>query len=471
MRERTTWSLEAIAARTAAEQERTADDPRAMNQDHHSQQPSADQYEIGGPSDFAEDVTPPNWKDEQAAGETKRDEIGLPQFDSDTFKQGALDEEHLLKKSEVCSKVASLILGEATEAAVEDQAVELMDLSDATLLSMYARVLEAKGQVPPQFLKNKGDDKGDDKGQEQDKEAAQQKQQQDQAEDQEGQEGKEAAQQKQQQDQAEDQEGQEGKEAAQQKQQQDQAEDQEGQEGKEAAQQKQQQQQQGEGQEGDQEQGKEAEALKQASEALTLLAQQQPFQAQAQQLLSLVQQQLAQQQQQACSTPMSQQQQQAQQQMQQAQQMMEQAQQMMQQAQQPQPQQSMEDELLQQLQQEPGQDDLMEETIEMESPSMDVGEIALDQQDAETLGQLFASNPEVQQARQAQALETGVPQAPSAPMTRTASVNPSLRTVGTQPTGGVSQLGGAAAADSGSQDTDKLSALWNSAPDVKDVFR
>ena len=429
MRERTTWSLEAIAARTAAEQERTADDPRAMNQDHHSQQPSADQYEIGGPSDFAEDVTPPNWKDEQAAGETKRDEIGLPQFDSDTFKQGALDEEHLLKKSEVCSKVASLILGEATEAAVEDQAVELMDLSDATLLSMYARVLEAKGQVPPQFLKNKGDDKGDDKGQEQDKEAAQQKQQQ------------------------------------------DQAEDQEGQEGKEAAQQKQQQQQQGEGQEGDQEQGKEAEALKQASEALTLLAQQQPFQAQAQQLLSLVQQQLAQQQQQACSTPMSQQQQQAQQQMQQAQQMMEQAQQMMQQAQQPQPQQSMEDELLQQLQQEPGQDDLMEETIEMESPSMDVGEIALDQQDAETLGQLFASNPEVQQARQAQALETGVPQAPSAPMTRTASVNPSLRTVGTQPTGGVSQLGGAAAADSGSQDTDKLSALWNSAPDVKDVFR
>jgi len=181
-----------------------------------------------------------------------------------------------------------------------------------------------------------------------------------------------------------------------------------------------------------------------------------PLQSGAKQLLTMVQEQLAQQQGQQPPPP----QQQAQQQ--------------------PPPQQAgcgdpmaqqqqvdVEQELLSQLDM-PVQDDiLVEDEIQMDSPSMDVGEIGLEPQDEEILGTLFASNPEVQQAKQAQALETGVPQTPAAPMTRTAST----RTVGTQPTGGVAALGAAPASAPASTETDKLSGLWNSAPDVSDAFR
>ncbi len=62
MRERTTWNRE--IARTASG--RTAEDPRAMNQDHLKQQPAPDDYVTGGPSEFAEDVHPSagTWKAE-----------------------------------------------------------------------------------------------------------------------------------------------------------------------------------------------------------------------------------------------------------------------------------------------------------------------------------------------------------------------------------------------------------------------
>jgi hypothetical protein len=104
-----------------------------------------------------------------------------------------------------------------------------------------------------------------------------------------------------------------------------------------------------------------------------------------------------------------------------------------------------------------------ETEIQLEGVPMDIGEMELGAGD-EVLSALFASNPEVQQAQAALAIQTGIPQQVQAGV-RTAST----RTVGTHPTGGVSQIGGVTAGG-GSSDVDKLSSLWRSAPDVKDVF-
>jgi hypothetical protein len=80
----------------------------------------------------------------------------------------------------------------------------------------------------------------------------------------------------------------------------------------------------------------------------------------------------------------------------------------------------------------------------------------------ETLMQLFA-NEETEQAQQAQEQQAQSQQKQAG--VRTAST----RTVGTRPTAGVARLGGAAGAAS-SNDTNRLSSLWATAPDVKDVF-
>jgi hypothetical protein len=104
--------------------------------------------------------------------------------------------------------------------------------------------------------------------------------------------------------------------------------------------------------------------------------------------------------------------------------------------------------------------------LQLEGASMDMTEVRLGSED-EALTALFASHDEVQQAAHAHSLQNGIPvQASAAPgMARTAST----RTVGTRPTGGVAQLGGASAPSSGSE-VDKLSGLWASAPDVKSLF-
>jgi len=82
MRERTTWNRDRIAS----DLHKVAEDPRAMNQDHLTQQPAADAYDIGGPSEFAEDIHPNNWKVERDSdGNTNRDAIGLPEFLPETF--------------------------------------------------------------------------------------------------------------------------------------------------------------------------------------------------------------------------------------------------------------------------------------------------------------------------------------------------------------------------------------------------
>jgi hypothetical protein len=151
MRERTTWNRSASRSKVA--------DPYLMNQDHVSLQPGPDDYVIGDPSDFAEDIHPSKdtWEAEYAGGQVKRNEIGMAEMRKDTFnhpEKTAADHGLLLKKADLCIKTASMMLGAAArEAAVEDQAVALMHMPDSDLIHTFNR-LAAEGK--------QGEDEGDD---------------------------------------------------------------------------------------------------------------------------------------------------------------------------------------------------------------------------------------------------------------------------------------------------------------------
>ena len=149
MRERTTWDRSVIAKFAAALKK--AEDPRAMNQDHLKQQPAADKYVIGDPSDFAEDVHPSTgtWKAEYKGDEVKRNEIGMPEMRGDTFnhcektasEEEEESEELLEKKAEVCIKVATRMLSRtASDQMIEDQALSLMHLPNTVLIDTYNRM-------------------------------------------------------------------------------------------------------------------------------------------------------------------------------------------------------------------------------------------------------------------------------------------------------------------------------------------
>ena len=151
MRVRTTWNREMIRQASA----RTAEDPRAMNQDHHSQQPKADAYMNGTPSSWAEDIRKPNsWDVEYSGGATKRDEIGMPDKRPETYNHpektaSNLDDETLMKKADLTIKYARLMLGSsATEDQVEEQAVALMHMPDNALIASYNTVLANQTQFP-----------------------------------------------------------------------------------------------------------------------------------------------------------------------------------------------------------------------------------------------------------------------------------------------------------------------------------
>jgi hypothetical protein len=428
MRERTTWNRDEIQ-KQASNMSKRAEDPTAMNQDHIQRQPSADKYLTGDPSTFAEDVHPSgkNWKAEYSDGQTSRNEIGLPEMRDDTFnhpetdpgsspargsggggdKQAALDEETLVKKADLCCKVARRMLGsKAVEAAIEDQALALMGLSDSDLISTVNRMAQDQDQqdqgeqkqakdLPPEFLENiqKKKDEAKDK-----KEAQDQGQEQEQEQKQAGQMPDFIKKKIEEKEEKED---------------------------------------------------KEASSRKQAT--LDQMAQQ--LQTLAQQIQQMQQGQQQEQQVQQAPAPQMQEQQALDAMLQE---------------------QSNDQMIDQMLQQGQGQSAQManEMDIQMDSPQMDIGEAQMGPED-DVLSTLFANNSEVQNAQQAYQLQHGTPapmQAQASSMIRTAAT----RTVGTRPTGGVTKLGGlgSPAPTSGSGgDVEKLSNLWNSAPDVSDVFR
>lgn len=480
MRERSTWNRNEIA-RTASHGKR-AEDPRAMNQDHLKQQPAADAYTTGGPSEFGEDVHPSagTWKAEYSGGEVSRNEIGMPEIRKDTFnhpeKTAAMDDEAILKKANLCTKIArGMLRKNASDTLVEEQALALMHMPDAALIETANR-LANQGQ----------DDQGqDDQGQNKQGASAIQGQDDDQGQDDQGQ-NKQAKDAKD----ADDQEGQgqqaQDKEAAKRA----------GQIPPQFKEQIEKKKEESKGKDKDDEgQGKNkqgsagamfiaalksgnGQGVEQALAAMMSQAFQQMGQGNQEQKEAIIglggqgqnQQQMAQgQNQQQMAQGQNQQQPMAQQTQQQP-------------MAQGQNQQTMSDDQLldQMLQDDLGQPQQMmggagtmmtaESEIQLEANTMDVGEVSLDSGDA-VLNSLFASNSEYQNAAEAHALQNGGQRPPvtaSAPMTRTAAT----RTVGTRPTAGVSQIGGGiAGGNSGGSDVDKLSGLWQSAPDVSNVFR
>lgn len=402
MRERTTWNREDVLKRTAAMGKKA--DPYTMNQDH--KQPSADDYVSGDSSSWAEDVAPSDWDKE-----TKRDEIGLPEKLDKTAATALL-----LKKADLCVKVAQMVLRNASDDAVEDQALAFMSLPDADLINTFNRLAQDE-QAPA----------------EQQAEESKQAEQQEQAP---------AAQEP-------------AAQAAQEQQ-------------MTAMQQAMQAMQQGD------EQGAKAaiqqmvtEAMQQAKAQQQAPAQQAPAQVQASKKKAQDEQQeqapAEEQKQAAPQAPVAGQDLQA---------MVQQAVQsalagmgLQQQAQQEQaPMQAQADEML--------LDDMLADPtapmgdmggdIELEPSPMDVGEMGLGPED-EALKMLFANDDEQEQA-QAQAPAQDQKQAS---VLRTAST----RTVGTKPTAGVSRVGGSVSqSKTASSDVDKLSNIWSSAPDVRDHF-
>ena len=394
MRERTTWNANKI--KQAAMQRQA--DPYTMNQEHP--QPKADAYVTGDPSSFAEDVSPNTWDVEYSNGQTKRDEIGMPEKRPETYthaeKTAGMDEATLLKKASLCTSVARMMLrgrkfasGDALEVAVEDQAVALMHMPNADLVATANRLADEQEEAP--------------QAQAPSQEASEQQMPEAQAPAQ---------------------------------------------------------------QSGMQQQGLEQQVAQLQQQVAQLLQQQGQGQVQAsrkrandQEQAPQAQQQQAQQQEQAPQAQQQQAQQQAPVQEPQVQQAQQQAP-----VQEPPMEQQADDMLLDEMLMGPDGGEMpvdldSEMGIEMETPSMDVGEVVLAHED-EVLRTLF-SNEETEQAEQAQG-QQGQKQAG---MARTAST----RTVGTRPSGGVAKVGGAPAGRTGA-DVDKLAALWPSAPDVRDAF-
>jgi len=170
MRERTTWKRDEVQKRVSS-LSKTAD-PYTMNQDH--KQPSHEKYLTGDPSTWAEDVHPSSgtWEAEYKGGEVKRNEIGMPEMRGDTFnhKEKTASQEVLLKKANLCVKVARMMLRNAEEAVVEDQALAFMHIPDSDLIATHDRLAAVKvaeeqeekeeaqdkqaGEMPPQFKEN-----------------------------------------------------------------------------------------------------------------------------------------------------------------------------------------------------------------------------------------------------------------------------------------------------------------------------
>jgi len=138
-----------------------------MNSDHT--QPSYDAYAKGDPDAWAESKHPSDlW-----LGEEPRDEIGMPQargdmgavpprprpefnrqddmgddMDPRASRRGSRKEKtNLRRKASRCIRIAKALLGAVSERIIEDQAVELMTLSDKGILSTLARIKKLKAEA------------------------------------------------------------------------------------------------------------------------------------------------------------------------------------------------------------------------------------------------------------------------------------------------------------------------------------
>jgi len=149
-RDRLSWDKE-----KAAELEKKAD-PYTMNQDHPN--PPASKYDIGGPSEFAEDPdmkTP--WKQEG------RDETGHP---APAARQAVKAARQLEDKALKCITIAQRMLPGATDTLIEDQATDLMYIPEGRILA----TLQRQASFAESLASDDNDE--DDKEEKEEKEAA-----------------------------------------------------------------------------------------------------------------------------------------------------------------------------------------------------------------------------------------------------------------------------------------------------------
>ena len=129
MRKRMTWNDE----RGVRQRRASSDLPHegAASPAHHPDK-GADGYDIGGPSEFGEDVHAGPYAD--TAHPATPDEGPA----SPAYKAAALE-----RKAAKCIRLATAMLGEgASVAAIEDQALALMDLPDRSIKASLSRIAE-----------------------------------------------------------------------------------------------------------------------------------------------------------------------------------------------------------------------------------------------------------------------------------------------------------------------------------------
>lgn len=146
MRQRTTWQSKSPTASQVAATRRQAD-VFTMNQDH--KQPAMETaYANGDPDSWAE--TPSKTPVEP----TERNELGLPEFQSTTFKHKDSDtwndgkkydnarsaRSAAERKAMAATKIASILLPGASPEVVSDQAIDLMGLSDRAVVACLRRL-------------------------------------------------------------------------------------------------------------------------------------------------------------------------------------------------------------------------------------------------------------------------------------------------------------------------------------------
>ena len=128
MRKRMTWNDSGVRQRRASEHPAYPDEGPASPA--YQPEPGADAYDIGGPSEFAEDPHPgPYTNSEHPA--TPDEGPASP-----AYKAAALE-----RKAAKCIRIATAMLGEgASVASVEDQALALMDLDDRAIKASLSRL-------------------------------------------------------------------------------------------------------------------------------------------------------------------------------------------------------------------------------------------------------------------------------------------------------------------------------------------
>ena len=103
-----------------------------------------EKYDIGGPSEFAEDpdMSRP-WEKE------KRNEVGLPaKSPRSAYASAVREAKELEEKAVRCLKMAEVVLGEETPAdAVEKQACDFMTMSNKSVLSTLRRMREFEENI------------------------------------------------------------------------------------------------------------------------------------------------------------------------------------------------------------------------------------------------------------------------------------------------------------------------------------